>query len=99
MAVAPVPQSWQSRQLRSHGSRASSAVTENVNRKRAEPEPAFALCIIIHLEQLLYDRFSVEKDGRLAALSESSRKSGCPRGIEQERAMFPRLRKARNNSS
>jgi hypothetical protein len=69
-----------SRELLKNGSRAISVGTEAVYRERAELETAFPRCIIIHPEQLIYVRLSVEKGGCLAALSESGRMSGRTRG-------------------
>jgi hypothetical protein len=85
-------------ELLKNGSRAMSVSTEGVNRERAELETAFPRCVIIHPEQLVYVRLSVEKGGCLADLSESSRMSGRPRGLGQERDTLLRLRKARYNS-
>jgi hypothetical protein len=82
------------RELLKNGSRAISVGTDDVIRERAELETAFPRCVIIHPEQLVYVRLSVEKGGCLAALGESSRMSGRPCGIEQVRATLPRLRNA-----
>jgi hypothetical protein len=70
-------------ELLKNGRCASSVGTEDVSRERSEPETAFPRCVIIHPEQLLCVRLSVEKGGCLAALSESSRMSGHPSGREQ----------------
>jgi hypothetical protein len=83
-----------SHELLKNGSRAISVGTEDVHRERVELETAFPRCVIIHPEQLMYVRLSVEKGGCLAALSESGRMSGRTRGREQQRATLPRLRKA-----
>jgi hypothetical protein len=61
-----------------NGSRAFLVGTEYVNRERAELETAFPRCVIIHPEQLVYVRLSVEKGRCLGAPSESSRMSGRP---------------------
>jgi hypothetical protein len=76
-----------------NGSRGISIGTEDVNRDRPELETAFPRCDIIHPEQLVYVRISVEKGGCLPVLSKSSRISDRPRGREQERATLERLRK------
>jgi hypothetical protein len=49
------------RELFNNGSRANSVGTEDVNRERAELETAFPRLVIIHPEQHVYVRLSVEK--------------------------------------
>jgi hypothetical protein len=58
------------RELLKNGSRTISVDTEDVNRERAELETAFQRCVIIHPEQIVYVRLSVEKGGCLAAQRE-----------------------------
>jgi hypothetical protein len=74
--------------------RAKSVGSDDIKRDRAALETAFPRFVIIHLEDSLYVQFSDRKGGWLAALRESGRGSGRPRGGEQERATLPRLRKA-----
>jgi hypothetical protein len=54
------------REVLKNGSRAISVGTEDVNRERAELETAFPRFVIMHPEQLVYVRLSVEKGGCLA---------------------------------
>jgi hypothetical protein len=86
---ARVVEEWQLRLLRRH--------------RRRQPRKGgtgnyFPTCVIIHLEQLLYVRLSVEKGGCLGAHRESGRMSGRPCGRSQKRATLSRLRIARYNS-
>jgi hypothetical protein len=69
-------------ELSKHGSRAGSVGTEDINREWAELETEFPRSAIMHPEQLMYIRVSVEKGGCLAALSESSRMFVRPHGRE-----------------
>jgi hypothetical protein len=81
-----------------NGSRTNSLSVEDENRERAELETAFPRCVIIHFEQFLYVRLSVETADVMQLSARVAASPASPRSLEQERATLLRLRKAPYNN-